>query len=90
MRAVPIREKLVKLDDDDHHLVGNYKWCLNKGKENIGYYVVRGERRGGKLQRIYLHRVIAQAYKGDKVTFINNDTLDMRKKNMRKNGRRIK
>jgi len=89
MKAVLIRGKLIKLDEEDYHLVGNYRWCLNKGKENLSWYVVRGKRVNKKLIRVFLHRVVAGAKPGDRVSFIGNDTLDMRKKNLRKNGKRL-
>jgi len=87
MREIAIGEHRVKVDDSDYDVVSKWKWCLNKGKYNRTYYAVRGIREGDKVVRVYMHRFVCQAKKGDTVTWANGDTLDVRKENLRKNGK---
>jgi hypothetical protein len=71
-----------KVDDCDYAKVSKFKWCANKGSGNKTPYAVRGERLSGKLVRVSLHRMIARAEPGDKVEFVNGDTLDCRRENL--------
>ena len=81
--------QLCKVDNEDAYLIEELLWCLNKGKLNNSWYVMRGERIGRRVKKIYLHRLIAGAGKGDRVSFVSSDTLDCRKENLRINGRKI-
>lgn len=86
MKTFLIKDKLIKIDDEDFHLVENYTWCLNKGNFNRGYYVIHSQRDGKRSFRIFLHRLIVKANPGDRVSFVNGNTLDLQKRNLRKNG----
>lgn len=77
------------IDDCDLDMLRKHKWCLNKGKYNSSPYVVYGQRVEKKVVKNYLHRLVAGAEKGDKVTFISTNTMDCRRCNLRLNGRRL-
>lgn len=60
------------------------KWYADKGnKEKTKYYATSYTREGGKKVKIYLHRIIVGAKKGQYVDHINGDTLDNRGENLR-------
>lgn len=84
MKYVPLTRGLKAIvDDEDYQLISQFNWCSNKGTRNTTYYAVRGTRIKGKYQRIFMHRLIAQARPGEIVDHINHDTLDNRKENLR-------
>jgi len=89
LRVLTISGMIVKYDSDDMWLVEGKSWCLNKGNQNRGWYVMHSVREGKRVRKDYLHRLVAGAKKGDKVEFITEDTLDCRKSNLRLNGRRL-
>lgn len=60
------------------------KWYADKGnKEKTKFYAASYTRDGGKKVKIYLHRIIVGAKKGQYVDHINGDTLDNREENLR-------
>jgi hypothetical protein len=75
------RGKYVIIDDDDVPLFLSHKWrpwwCGNR------WYAVRGDYSSGKLQIIYLHRLINKTPKGMETDHINGNGLDNRKCNLR-------
>jgi len=85
IKVFTISGKLIKIDDEDSRVVESHTWCLNRGKFNYGYYVMCGIRKGGTVRKLYLHRIIAKAGRGERVYFKNGDTLDCRRNNLRKN-----
>lgn len=90
MKIFLINGKLCQVDEDDFFkYIEGRNWCLNKGKLNYTWYIMFGERIGAKVRKVYLHRLIAGAKKGDRVSFISSNTLDCRKCNLVLNGRRI-
>ena len=84
-----VYNKPVMVDDIDYYRIKDKTWCLNKGKYNNSFYAMYGVRNGKKVKKVYLHRMIANAVEGDRVEFINNNTLDCQRSNLRKNGKRI-
>ena len=89
MKTFLVYNKPVTVDDEEFYRVNNKNWCLNKGKMNNGFYVMYGVRNGNNVRKVYLHRLIAGAEPGDRIEFVNGNTLDCRKTNLRKNGKRI-
>lgn len=77
------------VDDLDYYRVKDKRWCLNKGKMNLGYYAMYGVRVGSRVRKVYLHRMVANAGFGDRIEFINGNTLDCRRENLRMNGKRL-
>ena len=89
MRTFIIRGRPVFIDDEDYHFIEGQSWSLNKGKYNRGYYAMYGIREGRRVRKVYLQRLVAGACGGDRVEFISSNTLDCRRRNLRKNGRRL-
>lgn len=89
MKVFLIDGEICKVDDQDAYLIDENKWCLNKGALNNSWYAMYGERVGAKVLKRYLHRLIARAKKGERVSFVSVDTLDCRRENLRLNGRRL-
>lgn len=72
--------KKVLVDDKDYVFLNQYKWYYNSGIK----YAMRQARINGKLETIYMHRVITGA-KGryEEVDHINRNTLDNQRTNLR-------
>lgn len=68
---------------EDAHIVSSKRWFLTHADSRRGGYVQRSERIGGKRQPIYLHRLIANARRGEIVDHINGNGLDNRRENLR-------
>ena len=89
MKIFFVKGKLCRVDDIDARIVEDHSWCLNKGKLNYTWYLMYGQREGKKGRKVYLHRLITSAQKGDRVDFLSQDTLDCRRSNLLLNGRRF-
>lgn len=78
------RGRFTIVNDEDCEELSKYKWYAMKAyttKNGALYYAVRNKpNRGGK---IYMHRVILGAGKGQEVDHINGNTLDNRRENIR-------
>lgn len=70
-------DKKALIDESDYELVKNYSWLLS----TLGYAVTA---RTGCGKQLYMHRVIAEAKKDEKVDHINHDLLNNTKSNLRK------
>jgi len=70
-------EHFCLIDKADLVFVGQHKWYLAKAKKGL-YYARMTSRK-----KLYLHRLIVGACKGDIVDHINGDTLDCRRENLR-------
>ena len=88
-KVLLVDNRVVLVDESDYWKVSGRKWCLNKGKYNEGYYVMYGKREGKVVRKVYLHRLVAGAQKGERVEFIDGNTLNCCKKNLMKNGKRL-
>jgi len=80
------RGYVARVDEKDASLVRSKKWgatCARStsGKETV--YATHAYRFKGKTKRIYMHRLILGAKKGEVVDHINFNTLDNRRKNLR-------
>lgn len=72
------------VDDNASPEITSKKWYAEHGnKENTKFYAAGYEKINGKKTKIYLHRVITKAKKGEFVDHINGDTLDNRSENLR-------
>jgi HNH endonuclease/AP2 domain len=80
MKEIPLSDGSVALvDDDDYEWASQFSWSANGNG-----YAVRGVHIGNrKYRKIYLHREIIGAKKGQKVDHINGNKLDNRKENLR-------
>ena len=75
--------QIALVNDEDYEFLSKFKWCANKGTKNKTYYAVRGVRVGNKTRRVLMHRVVAQACRGEIVDHKNHNTLDNRRENLR-------
>jgi hypothetical protein len=74
MKTIELTQGYVALvDDEDFDALSQHRWHAVRGKDTV--YA-----RWGK---VYLHRVIMNAQKGQEVDHINGDGLDNRKANLR-------
>lgn len=69
--------------DDVLRVCSGVPWRVLKSKDHHTAYVVRDVCIGGKWTRQFLHRVILNAPKSQKVDHINRNGLDCRKSNLR-------
>lgn len=69
------------IDEDDSHLLEEYRWSVARG---LNTYYARSERIiNGKRTMIQLHRLITRAKPGELVDHKNRNGLDNRKENLR-------
>lgn len=73
IESLKIDNFIVKFDDDDLSKIHLKKWTVSKNK-NVFY---------ARCGRIYMHRFIMNAIKGQMIDHINGDGLDNRKENLR-------
>ncbi len=69
------------IDDEDFARISKYKWRAADGK--WGAYAVIWMRIEGKGRHVYLHRFLLDFPANKQINFINNDTLDCRRENLR-------
>jgi hypothetical protein len=84
MRTIGLSNGQITLvDDADYELVSQYRW--NVESRDGRHYARTNEPKGnGKYGTIYLHRLIlGDSCKGKQVEFINGNTLDSRRENLR-------
>lgn len=72
------KPKMGLVDNDDIHVLSKYVWAIS----NVGYAVT--SEKGQKNHKLLMHRVIMQVEDGLFVDHINHETLDNRKRNLRK------
>ena len=76
--------KFVLLDKEDFIKLSIHKWCFNGSYKKNGYAVRNIYPIDRKHPvKVYMHRVIMKARKGQLVDHINRNTLDCRKVNLR-------
>lgn len=68
----------VKVDDETAEWAEEYRWHVHKG------YAAFTRGSGGGAQRLYLHRILADAPKGEVIDHVNGDKLDNRRTNLRR------
>ena len=69
------------IDVEKFEEISSYKWYLTKCDSN--FYVCRYIKSGNKYIKMYLHRFLLNASKGQIVDHINGNTLDNRLCNLR-------
>lgn len=87
MKKIPLTQgQFALVDDGDYAELIKYKWCAHKGSGDKSFYALRhakncdGDSSGTTIS---MHRIIANAQKGDYVDHINHDTLNNQRKNLR-------
>lgn len=86
MIEIPLtQEQVALIDDEDYAILRQCSYCAVK--KGLGFYARRcatkEEQTSGSPTRIYLHREIMRAKKGQVIDHINGNTLDNRKENLR-------
>lgn len=71
-------DKRVMVSSADYSLVSSHKWYLNSRG-----YAERGIRRGDKVEKVLMHRVINRTPDGLFTDHINRNKLDNRRTNLR-------
>lgn len=72
------RGKTALVDAEDYAFLSQWQWwCNPKG------YAIRSRSAGGKNVKIYMHREVMKAERGQEVDHINGDKADNRKANLR-------
>lgn len=82
MKKIPLTKgKFAIVDDEDYEWLNKYKWQADK----IGntYYAVRVVSQRGDRQKIYMHRCIMGAIRGQEIDHRNGNGLDNKKNNLR-------
>lgn len=77
--------KYALVDNEDFKRLNKWHWQADKYKK-LRYYAIRGTERLGVRRKIYMHREILGLKYGNKfeADHINHNTLDNRRKNLRK------
>jgi hypothetical protein len=70
------------VDEADIEFVNRHQWHPQKGKAGA-FYAIRFDRVDGKQRKVYLHRVLTRAKRGQKVDHISGNGLDNRRSNLR-------
>ncbi len=80
MKQIPLsRGGFTIVDDEDFKELGQYKWRTDTKSS----YVVRNVRAGGRVPRIYMHKLILNPPENLFTDHINHDKLDNRRGNLR-------
>lgn len=84
-RTIPLTKNQVALvDKDDYDEMIKYSWHASWDKTTRSFYALRADCRDGKCRTVSMHRQILGEPIGEFVDHANCDTLDNRKKNLRK------
>lgn len=72
----------IMVDDVDYNLLSMYKWTVTKTNSN-NHYAMRYDNTNGKRTKVYLHREIMQASKGDIIDHVDMNGLNCQRDNLR-------
>lgn len=83
-REIPLTQgKFSIVDAKDFDWLSQYKWQYHKNRNNGQEYVRVSIQRNGKMTRIYMHRLILDAYAGQKVDHRDGNGLNNKRSNLR-------
>ncbi len=83
MKTIPLTKGLVTtVDDEDFDFLNQWKWYAHKSRDDI-FYAARRNHNHGKIQYIFMHRLIMNTPKGVLCDHSNHDTLNNQKYNLR-------
>jgi hypothetical protein len=71
------------VDDTDYPLLSDFRWSYRGEPGGRQGYAVRHHKVNGKDRLLYLHRHLMQPGPGQEVVFLNHDSLDCRRENLR-------
>lgn len=72
----------IMIDEEDFDMVSKYHWYVSKTNSN-NYYALRHSTSNGKRTKMYLHREVMGATKGDIIDHIDMNGLNCQKANLR-------
>jgi hypothetical protein len=80
-KRVPVGATSALVDEADYEAVAGLRWHL------VGGYAVHsrrvGPRREGRVEKVWMHRLIARPPEGMEIDHVNGDRLDNRRANLR-------
>lgn len=83
MKEIPLtRGHIALIDDGDFDMVIKFKWMAAECT-STHVYAIRHIKKKGIQTRVYLHRWLLDAKKGELVDHKNRNTLDCRRDNLR-------
>ena len=83
MRLIPLTQNQFALVNHEDFLeLSKFKWCYSGGDGRTGY-AVRHIKVNGIDRLLYLHQQIHKPEPGQEVIFLNNETLDCRRQNLK-------
>ena len=84
MKKIPLsKNDKTMVDNEDYEFLNQFNWYTFKHRDGTNkLYAVRQEIVDGKSKKIYMHRLLLNAQKGDTVTHINGNSLDNRRENL--------
>jgi hypothetical protein len=84
MQTIPLSQGQGALvDDDAYPLLSDFRWSYRAERDGRQGYAVRHHKVNGKDRLLYLHRHLMQPGPGQEVVFLNHDSLDCRRENLR-------
>src|SRR3954470_15811238 len=84
MKSIPLSQgKSALVDDHDYPLHAESRWCFRGERDKKAGYAVRHHKVNGKDRLLYLHRLLMNPPAGHEVIFLNHDTLDCRRENLK-------
>src|SRR5260370_3009290 len=84
MRYIPLSQgQDAVVDDADHPFLAEDRWAYRAERGDRQGYAVRHIKVEGKDRLCYMHRQLMQPGPGQEVIFLNHDSLDYRRENLR-------
>ena len=74
---------VVIVDDEDFEKLNKFNWCLFHNSRTNKFYARRVVRNGDKRYYEYIHHTIIPSSKGMSIDYLNGNTLDNRKSNLK-------
>ncbi len=84
MKKIPLvnNKGFALIDDEDFELVSKHRWYLQINGGRVSYAMTM-TKVGGKETKLYMHRLVMNAKKGEQVDHRHNNGLDNQKANLR-------
>lgn len=84
-RLIPLTQgQNAIVDAEDFDWLSRWNWCAQWEERTQSFYAVRGEKKNGRNKTFKMHRVILDCIPGELGDHENHDTLDNRRRNLRK------
>lgn len=84
MKEIPLTKGYVAIvDDEDYGRMSQYKWQASVRSNTLVYAIGNARTSSGRRTRVYLHRMVMGAEKGQQVDHINRNGLDCQRHNLR-------